>query len=129
MVGQRCASTVTSSRRKGNGFWASSRRAAPPSSSPRTSPPEASTSTMSSSSSTTTIPTTARTTSTELVARVGKATQAPHTHCLPLEMLQRLEILCLSSLRLSRWSTQSLRNLWVAEEVEEEDDGGMEDEE
>merc|ERR1712037_1024173 len=84
---------------------------------------------MSSLSSTMTIPTIAKITSIELVALGGKATQAPHTHSSPLEMLQRLEILCLFSLRLSRWSTLSLRNLWVVEEVEEEGDGGMEDEE
>merc|ERR1712037_834984 len=83
---------------------------------------------MSSLSSTMTIPTIARITSIELVARGGKATQAPHTHSSPLEMLQRLETLFLFSLRLSKWSTLSLRNLWVVEEVEEEGDGEMGDE-
>ena len=63
------------------------------------------------------------------VAQGGKATPAPHTHSSPLEMLQRLEILCPCSPRLSKWSTLSSRNLWVVEEVEEEGDGEMEDEE
>merc|ERR1712154_173258 len=84
-------------------------------------PPGALTLMMSSLSSTMTIPTIARITSIELVARGGKATQAPHTHSSPLEMPQRLETLFLFSLRLSKWSTLSLRNLWVVEEVEVED--------
>merc|ERR1712154_169640 len=90
-------------------------------------PPGALTLMMSSLSSTMTIPTIARITSIELVARGGKATQAPHTHSSPLEMPQRLETLFLFSLRLSKWSTLSLRNLWVVEEVGVEEGGAVED--
>merc|ERR1719270_2073075 len=73
-----------------------------------------------------TIPTTAKTTFTELVELAGKEILEHPTLWSHLETRPRLEILCLSSQRPSRLSTQNLRSWSAVGEVWEEGGGGME---